>query len=262
MTRPRSSLPGTMRGISAAQLVADSRSQSSNSRGSLSLLTNRGNTNDYVIVSGIHPQPFMLLHDSGENVHGDGLSWILSMQNPVLISGNYDPGLSVRCEWGLGGARESMILNASPGFQVVLPGDAVDVFIISTSDPPVALDSVTRIAGIIHRGNPSGHEEGHQSFVIPAAQNTNVPVPSYAKDFGVYGNEIGVPGAGAAIFQPTSVLSILTGTGGVPPISYTGTTLLAMFRAGLRIQVPGNATQINMTYPHVLVDSFLLDFGF
>jgi hypothetical protein len=255
-------LPTVMRPVSAAQLVANARGLSGRTAGSAALQTNRGNKIDYQIVSGIHPQRQQIVSDTGDHVHGDGLSWILSFEKPQLLSGVYDPGLAVEVSFGVGGARESLVVNASPGWEMVIPADAINVYIVSLSDPPVALDSVTRCTALLHRAVPSGAESVHVSFTIPAALGAfNVPVPSFANDFAIYGNEVGAPAAGAAIFDATALLQIQLGASGVPPITYIGTTLLAMFRTGQRIQVPGNATAINMTYPAVLRDSFLLDFS-
>lgn len=261
----RNRLPRVMLPVSARQLVADAAVKGGRMGINSALMTNRGNTVNYTIVSGVAPPRIQIVSDTGEGVHGDGLSWVLSFEKPLLISGVYDPGLAVEISFGVGGARETLFLNASPGFDIVIPADAVNVYVLSLSDPPVALDSVTRCTALLHRTTPSGGENAHLSFVAPAAAGAapglTIPVPSFANDMGIYGNEVGVPGAGAAIFQPAAILSILTGASGVPPITYTGTTLLGMHRHGERIVLPGNATSINMTYPIVLVDSFLVDFG-
>lgn len=256
-------LPTVMRPVSASQLVANAKGFGGRTAGSAALQTNRGNSLNYQIVSGVRPQRQQIVSDTGDHIHGDGLSWILSFDRPELLSGVYDPGLAVEVSFGVGGARESLIVNAAPGWEMVIPADAINVYIVSLSDPPVALDSVTRVTALLHRAVPSGAESVHVSFTCPAASGAgfSVPVPAFANDFGVYGNEVGAPGAGAAIFQNAALLSILLGGSGVPPITYTGPTLLAMFRRGDRIQVPGNATLITMTYPVVLVDSFLLDFA-
>ncbi len=251
-----------MRPASAAQLVANAKGLSGRTAGSAALQTNRGNTLDYVIVTGVHPQRTQIVSDTGDHVHGDGLSWILTFDRPTLVSGVLDPGLAVEVSFGVGGARSSLIVNAFPGWEMVIPGDAINVYIVSLSNPPVALDSVTKVTALLHRGQPSGGENVHVSFTIPVAPGAfNIPVPAFANDFGIYGNEVGAPAAGAAIFDATALLQIQLGGSGVPPITYIGTTLLAMFRAGQRVQVPGNATAINMTYPNVLRDSFLLDFA-
>lgn len=260
-------LPRSLEPISARQLVEGARENAGrrNLAASLATLTNRGNTLQYQIVSGVAPQRTQIVSDTGDSVHGDGMSWILSVEKPLLISGVYDPGLAIEVSFGVGGARETILLNAAPGFELVIPADAVNVYVLSLTNPPVALNSVTRIAALLHRGVPSGTENAHLSFVAPAAAGAipglNIPIPSFANDMGIYGNEVGVPGAGAAIFQPAALLFILSGASGVPPITYTGTTLLGMFQRGERITIPGNATNIIMTYPVVLVDSFLVDFG-
>ncbi len=256
-------LPTVMRQPSPAQMVVDARGSGGRMAGAATLQTNRGNTIQYVINTGVAPPRTQIVSDTGEGVMGDGQSWILSFEKPLLISGVYDPGLAVEISFGVGGARETMFLNAAPGFDLVIPANAVTVYVLSLSDPPVALDSVTRCTALLHRGSPSGGENAHLSFVAPAASGAGliIPVPSFANDLGIYGNEVGVPGAGAAIFQNASLLHILIGGSGVPPITYTGPTLLGMFRRGERIVLPGNATSINMTYPVVLVDSFLVDFG-
>lgn len=254
-------IPPVMKRVSASQLVVDSELKAG--KPIASLLTNRGNFIDYVISSGIAPPPQQIVYDNGESTYGDGKSWILMFEKPRLISGIYDPGLAVRVFFGVGGVRESITVNASPGFELVIPSDSIDVQVLSLSNPPVALDSVTRCTAQIHRAIPSGAENAHLSVVAPAASGAGltIQVPSFANDLGIYGSEVGVPGAGAAIFQPAALLFIFIGASGVPPIVYTGTTLLAMFRAGQRITLPGNATHITMTYPIVLVDSFLVDFG-
>ncbi len=242
-----SKLPRIMRPVSPRQLVADvGLNRKHAERGFQSLQTNRGNTLDYVIPDGVTPPPTLIVRDTGESVMGDGMAWIVEFQTPEILSGTYDSGLKVRIIYGEGGARETIILDASPGFSIAIPATSIDVQVFSSSNPPMVVGSVARCTALLYRGFPAS--SGNAKLAISVLAGTVLTeIPSFARSVGVLGN-----GDAASIlspiFSPTATLDIING-GLASVIRWPAATLLTMFNNQQRIQLPGNARQILTNTP-------------
>lgn len=242
-----------MKPVSAAQMVIDASRGSGNTAGARSLMTNRGNSISYIENNGIVPPPTTVVRDTGESVAGDGLSWIVEWAAPVLVSGLNDAGLKVRIIYGEGGAQQSIILNANPGFSITVPSTSIDVQVFSDSPAGSVPDSNVTVNALLYRGFPANPGGGQLSFLITALGDVVTPIPNYARTLRVYGDE-----TLSGIFIAPSHLIIDGGAAGTLA-DYSAATLQAMFKNGDAIAIPGGAVDIRTTVPAGL--SYLLDFG-
>jgi hypothetical protein len=250
-------LPNIMRPVSARQLSANVgiEGKGHRERGYQSLQTNRGNTVRYLTVANVIPPRTTVVRDTGENVMGDGLSWVVEFVTPELISGTYDAGLRVDIIYGEGGARERITLNASPGFSIAIPATSIDVEVYSVSNPPIGAPSEVRITSLLYRGVPPTAGTGQLSIIVPAG-TVFTDIPNFARTMGVMGNGDVASGL-SPIFAATATLDIVNGGIGTV-VRWDNVALLAMHNAGQRINIPGGARQVLTATPGGI--PFLLDF--
>lgn len=246
-----------MRPVGAKQLVVDAGLSSKGSRGAMSLRTNRGNSIQYDLVAGIVPQEKLVVRDSGETTGDDGLCWIVNWDTPVSNQVNPSPFLYTRIEWGEGGSRQDLIVDAWPGFTMMIPSQSIDVYVgFDTRNHTVTpgANEIVTVNAQLHRSITSSQEaDAHKSFDLNGnSAVTTILIPPFANDFIVLGETngaVGMYGAGATLTIEGHVIAV-----------WTGPQLLANALVGNRILIPGGATKI-VARSDAALKPALLDFG-
>lgn len=248
----KSNIPTVMRPVSGRQLTIDGQAGSKRTGGSASLKTNRGNSVEYRLIAGIIPPEQLIVRDNGYEFGDDGFNWIVNWATPKSDQTNPSPFLYARIEWGEGGSRQSLIVDAYPGFTMMIPSQSIDVFIGCSAAPGV--NETVVINAQLHRSITSSQtDDAHRSFILNGnSATTTILIPPFANDFIVLGETtgaVGMYGAAARLSIEGNVVA-----------KWSGPQLLANALVGNRILLPGGATKIVAASDAQLLPA-LLDFG-